>query len=228
MIEFNEVNIETKISPLILASYLGRCDCVKMLLDNPNIDIDLASEDSGYTPLCMACLTGFFEIVKLLIEAEAEVNKPTKLNETAFKLCFNRLNEVTNLFENRKICFKMAELLLDYGVDINWIIDKNKGQTLLMKFCGLKMELSIREIVVNLEVIKFLLEHGADKKILSFKNKNAFDMANRHPNCEKVIELLKTTNQIYSQNNMKLKQSKVFIDMKKTQNALDSSRYSKH
>ena len=66
------------------------------------------------------------------------INKPTKLNETAFKLCFNRLNEETNLFENKKICFKMAELLLDYGADINWIIDKNKGHTLLMKFCGVK------------------------------------------------------------------------------------------
>ena len=88
------------------------------------------------------------------------------------------------------------------------------------------MELSIREEVLNLEVIKFLLEHGADKNIRSFKNKNAFDMANRHLNSEKVLLLLTTTNQIYSRQNMKLKQSKIHIDKKKTQSALDSSRYS--
>lgn len=47
-------------------------------------------------------------------------------------LCFSRLNEESNVYENTKICFKMVELLLDYGADINWVVDKSKGHTLLM------------------------------------------------------------------------------------------------
>jgi len=46
------------------------------------IDIDMASSDIGHTPLTVACLTGNYEIVKLLIEKGAEVNKPTYLNVT--------------------------------------------------------------------------------------------------------------------------------------------------
>lgn len=86
-------------------------------------------------------MTGNYEILKLLLDAGAEVNKPNTFNQTAFVTCFARLEEVfikllffkeKNVFENRKICFKMAELLLHYGADINWIIDKTHGFHLLM------------------------------------------------------------------------------------------------
>jgi len=36
----------------------------------------------------------------------------------------------------------MAELLLHYGADINWIVDKQHGYTLLMQLCSIKMDLS--------------------------------------------------------------------------------------
>lgn len=36
----------------------------------------------------------------------------------------------------------MAELLLQNGADINWIVDKNKGHTLLMQLCNSKIEMS--------------------------------------------------------------------------------------
>jgi len=224
--EFSEVNLESRLSPLILGCYLGRLDCVKMILDNPFVDVDFASEDSGFTPLCIACLTGNYEIVKLLVDADAEVNKPTKFNETPMKLCFNRLNEETNLFENKKICFKMAELLLDHGADINWIVDKTKGHNLLMKFCCVKMDLSPREAQVNLEVIRFLVEHGADKNMKAIKNKTAFDMAAKHSNKDNVQELLKALSHLYSHSSQK-KRLRVTIDKKKAQSALDTSKYDK-
>jgi hypothetical protein len=55
---------------------------------------------------------------------------------------------------------KMAELLLHYGADINWIVDKQHGYTLLMQLCSIKMELSAKEIETNYNIIKFLLENG--------------------------------------------------------------------
>ena len=35
----------------------------------------------------------------------------------------------------------MAELILQYGGDIDWIIDKIKGFSLLMQLCGVKMKM---------------------------------------------------------------------------------------
>ncbi len=73
----SEIEIDTKITPLICASYLGRYDIVKMILENPNIDIDQESSEIGHTPLTAACITGNYEIIKMLIDHGAEINKPT-------------------------------------------------------------------------------------------------------------------------------------------------------
>ena len=64
----------------------------------------------------------------------------------------------------------MAELLLQYGADINWVINKVQGYTLLTQLCSVRMELSDQEQKLNLEIIKFLLEHGADRQLKSVDN----------------------------------------------------------
>lgn len=197
LIDFPEVDIDSKISPLILASFLGSADVIKILLQNPLLDIDLESDETRFTPLAVACLAGNFEVVSLLLENEPEVNKPTALNQTPLSLCFNRLNEETNTLENKIICFKMASLLLDSGADINWIVDKNKGLTMLMQYCSIKQEMSEREKEANADVIRFLLQHGASKSLTSMKNKTCFDLAQKSSNKEAVLELLNQTQQIY-------------------------------
>jgi len=225
LLEYPDLSFDREITPLILACFLGRIDCVRLVLENPTADIDLPSEDSGYTPLCVACLTGNYEIVKMLLEKDAEVNLPNRFSQTPFILCFSRLNETTNLYENTKICFKMAELLLEFGADINWIVDKTKGHTILMQFCSVKMELDEREKRMNLEVIRFLLEHGADKNMVSNKNKNSFQLAQKHSNRDAVLEVLQNTNQKYFNNNsLKKKGPIIAIDKKKVQNILISPK----
>ena len=62
---------------------------------------------------------------------------------------------------------KMAELLLSYGADPNWIVDKSHGYTLLMQLCSVKMQLSSKETEVNYQIIKFLLENGVYRIINS-------------------------------------------------------------
>jgi ankyrin repeat protein len=228
LLEYPDLSFDREITPLILACFLGRIDCVRLILENPTCDIDLPSEDSGYTPLCVSCLTGNYEIVKMLLEKDAEVNLPNRFSQTPFILCFSRLNETTNLYENTKICFKMAEILLEFGADINWIVDKTKGHTILMQFCSVKMELDEREKRMNLEVIRFLLEHGADKNMVSNKNKNAFQLAQKHSNRDAVLEVLQNTNQkFFSNNSLKKKGPIVAIDKKKVQNALNTAKGTK-
>jgi ankyrin repeat protein len=91
---YTEIEVDSRISPLICACYLGRMEIVKMLLMNESIDVDLATEDSGQTPLTISAITGNYEIMKLLVDAGGEVNKPNAFNQTPIICCFARLEEV--------------------------------------------------------------------------------------------------------------------------------------
>lgn len=193
--EYNEINLDTKINPLLCACYLGRADIVKYILQNPTIDVDFASVDAGHTPLTIACLTANYEILQMLIESDAEVNKPNSYNQTPFITSFSRLEEESNVYENQKLCFKMAELLLQNGADINWIVDKKKGYSLLLQLCSVKTALKEKEKEINYQTIKFLLENGANKFLQSNKGKTAFDLAQNHCNKEKILFLLNNTEQ---------------------------------
>jgi hypothetical protein len=55
-------------------------------------------------------------------------------------------------YENRKICFKMAEMLFQHGADINWFIDKKKGYTILMQLAGTKETLNPRPLKRKIEI----------------------------------------------------------------------------
>lgn len=194
--EYNEINLDTKIHPLLCACYLGRCEIVKYILMNPSIDIDLGSMDSGHTPLTIACMTANYEILQMLIEADAEVNKPNAFNQTPLITSFSRLDEESNVYENRKLCFKMAELLLQNGSDINWIVNKKKGYSLLLQLCAMKTELQEKEKEINFQTIKFLIENGANRYLQSNKGKTAFELTKKHCNKDKILDMLSNMEQI--------------------------------
>lgn len=52
------------------------------------------------------------------------------------------------------------------------------------------MELSPKEKEINFEIIKFLLENGANRKIKTKKQKTAYELAAKHCNNIKLQELL--------------------------------------
>jgi hypothetical protein len=94
----------------------------------------------------------------------------------------------------------MAQLMLEYGADINWIVDKVKGYTLLMQLCSIRMELSPQEKYLNSEIIKFLIENGARKDLISIKGKKIKDILEKHCNKEELMKLIEETNQIFFYN----------------------------
>lgn len=49
-----------------------------------------------------------------------------------------------------------------------------------MVFCSVKYKLNKRESDVNLAMIKFLIEHGANKYKKSKKGKTCFELAAKH------------------------------------------------
>ena len=108
------------------------------------------------------------------------------------------------MFENKNLCLKMAELLLQYGSDINTLVNPGEGLTLLMQFCGMSMELSPFQSEVNLEVVRFLLEHGADRSRKNNKGETAWELAKRHSQRDDIRKMLNEIKQKYFHPNEKM------------------------
>lgn len=140
---------------------------IRILLRNKAVDVDLETEQNRQTPLITACICGNYEIVRLLLLANAEVNKPNMLSQTPLAATLFRLVEEPASFENRKICFLIAELLVKHGADVNWVIDKKRGLTLLHYFCAIRMKMNKNQKQLNYDIVQFLLVHGADSKQLT-------------------------------------------------------------
>ena len=88
------------------------------------------------------------------------------------------MTEANNIYENKNICIKIAEVLFQFGADINHF---HHGKTLLMNFCGISMNLDPVQLEMNMEVIQFLLQHGADKTLkCKTNNLNCLELANNH------------------------------------------------
>lgn len=83
------------------------------------LDLNMATQENGYSPLSAACMAGHFEIVCLLAENGADVNKVDRMQQSPLIYCFSRMNEDENYFENKALALKMADVLLAYGADIN-------------------------------------------------------------------------------------------------------------
>lgn len=175
--EFSHVEIDKVISPLILACHLGRQEIVKYLLQNESINAGLLSEPKKESPLSVACASGFYELVDYLLrkreKLNVSVNNKNSSGHTPFFSCFAQLNveDGVHSFETRRLCLKLADLLLDYDSNIDEIIDNNKGFTTLMYFCAIKRLMNPKEIESNIIILRYLLERGADPCLLSKKGK---------------------------------------------------------
>lgn len=155
-----KTDLDELISPLTCAAFLGRLEIVELLLENQEIDLEMQTEENEYTALQAACMGGHIEVVSFLAENGADVNAINSMGQTPLVHCFSRLTESQDsIFENKSICFKNSEILLGYGADINQI---SMGKSLLMNFCGISMPLDPTMLDINLSVVRFLVENGAD------------------------------------------------------------------
>jgi hypothetical protein len=107
-----KTDLDDRITPLSCAAFLGRLKIAELLLENALIDLDLCTEEHEYTPLSAACMAGNYEVVKLLAEGGALVNHRNSLGFTPMLYAFSRMTETTNIYENKNICLKIAEVLL--------------------------------------------------------------------------------------------------------------------
>ena len=114
------------------------------------------------------------------------------LNQSPLAATLFRLVEEPTSFENKKICLLIAELLVKHGADPNWIIDKKKGLSLLHYFCSLKVKMNKSQKQLNRDIVRFLLERGADSRQLTLADKSCEELLESHCNREELTELLKS------------------------------------
>jgi hypothetical protein len=194
-----------------------------ILLENDGIDVDQESYPENYTPLMVACFKGFYEIVKLLLERNANVNKNNRHNQQPILFCFSRLEETFYRYENKKICMMLLDLLLSKGADINIRIDQKLGYTVLMKLASTEF-LNREKLNNTIEIIKFLIERGADASILGYNNKSVYDVINSNTEKslrEELFNVLENTKQtiFYDSEDTNMTIKKNISDTKNTFNS---------
>lgn len=179
---------------LVFAVDTDNIDKVEMLLDaGADVNIEDCSENVGfstnhyYTPLMKAIIKENLVMADLLLRRGADVNFKCRQSDSSFNMalklamCNDYINGATFLLErganiqsikmpiyslferrdeknHRRVDF--VKLFIQYGADVN---EKNYlGLTPLMKSCLKK----------DIESMKVLLEHGADRFLVSEGNQN--------------------------------------------------------
>jgi ankyrin repeat protein len=135
----------------------------------------MASKPDLYSPLMISCYKGYYEIVRELLELHADTRQKNKNGQEAFIFCFSRLEQKSFKYENKKICFMLVELLLAYGADINCYFDNKKQYSIIMKLVSCEIN-DEENCNTTCDVIKFLIEKGANINYRNEDNHNVFNI----------------------------------------------------
>ena len=133
----------------------------------------MASKPDLYSPLMISCYKGYYEITRELLERQANTKQKNKNGQEAFIFCFSRLEQKSFKYENKKICFMLVELLLAYGADINTNFGDKKLNSIIIKLVSGEIN-NEEKCRTTCDMIKFLMEKGADVKYKNKEKQNAF------------------------------------------------------
>jgi len=163
-VDINSQDIYSGNTALNSAAWNGQVEIIKILLEDPNLDIDFANNRQR-TALMTAVGRGHLEIVKILLAAGANVNA----------LDYHGSNSLMMALEGSHT--KIAEILIKSGININAI--DNFGQTALL-FAAQNGEL---------EIVKMLLDAGANIDVVDQQGNTALSLARKYKRTN-VVELL--------------------------------------
>ena len=167
------LKFDKEISPLILCCYIGKFEIFHYLLSNDGINVNMPSKPELYSPLMISCYKGYYEIVRELLERHADTRQKNKNGQEPFVFCFSRLEQRSFKYENKKICFMLVELLLVNGADINSCFDDKKNYSIIMKLVSAEIK-NDEKCATTCDVMKFLIEKGANVNYRNKDNLNAF------------------------------------------------------
>jgi ankyrin repeat protein len=151
-------------NPLMHAARHGHLEIAQYLLEN-GADIEARSYE-GNTPLLFAAWEGQLEMIQFLIKKGADINSTNDMNWNALmQACLQGF-------------YSLAKILVEKGSDVN-LVDKEKGATPLMLVAH----------SCSKQIVKLLLENGADKSAKDKKGKTAGDYALTQ-GCGKIAEFI--------------------------------------
>lgn len=186
------LKFDKELTPLILCCYIGKLEIFNYLLTNDEINVNMSSTPCLFSPLMIACYKGFYEIVRELLERHADINHKNSNGQAAFIFCFSRLEVQSFKYENKKICLMLVELLLSYGADVNSKFDLQKESSVIMKLVSVDIN-NQEKCETTCDVIKFLIERGAD---INYRNKDKLNVFNIIQKNNKILPKYKE--EIYS------------------------------
>ena len=85
---------------------------------------------------------------------------------------------------------RILSVLASKGADINWIVDKQKGYTLLHMLCSNSIKMSKSEREINFEIIKFLIENGSDLHMRAFNGKKPEELLVGHCGMTAILDFI--------------------------------------
>lgn len=138
---------------LLKACENGQKGVVLAFLKKDGIDVN-AVDEIGFSPLHYSCKKGYKDIVKLLLEKDADATLISNQSITPLHMAMIPGNK------------EIVQMLVDAGADVN-ATDK-EGKTPLIY--GIEAK--------KVEAVKFLIGLGADVSIMDNKNNTALDYAN--------------------------------------------------
>lgn len=174
-VDVNFVDGRSGFTPLIQAIRNRDYRMTQFLLSLPQIDINAVDNwKYHFPPISHAIQMNQRGLVELLIDNGANVNEPSRNDKNPYNTPL-----MIASWDGKQ---DMVELLVENGACINQA-DKGNGFTALIKAVWQN----------HPDIVRYLLEHNADRTICSFKAKTALDIAyekNSGNRYKEIIELL--------------------------------------
>jgi uncharacterized protein len=215
---YNNANINQKVrsEPLLSIAVKKRYRDIVILLLKNNAQVNQANEILGITPLMQAIQANDISIVKIVLNAGANIDQQSFFGATALMMAAKSGNE------------KIINLLLEHGADINYSRGRYGETPLKCAISGgrnnivkLLLDVGIKNInhresngetalMVAAEegyfgIVKILLEYGADKTLINSGN-TALDYAQLNGH-QHIVQLLQAPELIPGEEQLKYFQS---------------------
>lgn len=137
-------------SILHIAAEQGHVHLVKLLIEKYNADVNFKTKSGFITPLHLAAKSGNCEVLRVLLDAGANVKDASCRHISAFQ------------FADLRGCEESVELLLNRGVDIN---EEN-----VYDETGLSIAVAKRRLYASKTIIRAMMKMKCEGKFVSEKN----------------------------------------------------------
>lgn len=195
-------------SQLVDACKTPDTTCLRRLLQDPNVKVNMTCPFTGQYALHVAIDNGFFDSVRLLVEHRANIEIRNQLSRTPLANAMSRYDEriATYLVErgantnavcdNKSITplmiavsrsafsLRFIQLLLDHRA---WLHDRSEAGMTPLAY-ALRYRPGTQEHIVN--VVQLLLDRGAIVNELAFSDATPVQYVLEHEYCDALVDVL--------------------------------------